>query len=108
MEGTGKSRIASYLFDDVVVDCATLRVQKGGSPREISEKLWLRLTGDEKKRLITFASFLLPFLFPAPRGGSLFYGFATHLFSAYSNLSTGNPLGTDLGMSLRKFSGLAR
>lgn len=38
MEGTSKARIVAYLFDDLEVDCAALRVQKGGLPRKITPR----------------------------------------------------------------------
>jgi TolB-like protein/DNA-binding winged helix-turn-helix (wHTH) protein/Flp pilus assembly protein TadD len=38
MQGTSKNGIASYLFDDVEVDRAAVRVQKGGSPRKITPR----------------------------------------------------------------------
>jgi DNA-binding winged helix-turn-helix (wHTH) protein len=38
MEATSKTTIVSCLFDDVKVDCANLRVQKGGSPRKITPR----------------------------------------------------------------------
>jgi Tol biopolymer transport system component/DNA-binding winged helix-turn-helix (wHTH) protein len=38
MEGTRKTRIASYTFDDVEVDCAILRLRKGGSPCKITPR----------------------------------------------------------------------
>jgi TolB-like protein/DNA-binding winged helix-turn-helix (wHTH) protein/Flp pilus assembly protein TadD len=38
MEGTSENRIASYLFDDVDVDCATLRVKKGNGARKITPR----------------------------------------------------------------------
>jgi Tol biopolymer transport system component/DNA-binding winged helix-turn-helix (wHTH) protein len=38
MEGTSKTKTASYFFDDVEIDCAGLRVQKGSSPRKITPR----------------------------------------------------------------------
>jgi DNA-binding winged helix-turn-helix (wHTH) protein len=38
MAATSKHAIASYLFDDVEVDFATLRVQKGGSTRKLTPR----------------------------------------------------------------------
>jgi TolB-like protein/DNA-binding winged helix-turn-helix (wHTH) protein/Tfp pilus assembly protein PilF len=38
MEDASKTTFASCLFDDVKVDCANLRVQKGGSPRKITPR----------------------------------------------------------------------
>src|SRR5262245_40257864 len=38
MEGTNKTAIVSCLFDDVKVDCANLRVHKGGTPRKITPR----------------------------------------------------------------------
>ena len=38
MAATSKNGIASSLFDDVEVDFATLRVQKGGSPRKLTPR----------------------------------------------------------------------
>jgi DNA-binding winged helix-turn-helix (wHTH) protein len=38
MAATSKNRIASSLFDDVEVDFATLRVQKGGLPRKLTPR----------------------------------------------------------------------
>ena len=38
MQSTSKTRTCSYLFDDVEVDCASLRVQKSGSLRKITPR----------------------------------------------------------------------
>jgi DNA-binding winged helix-turn-helix (wHTH) protein len=38
MEDASKTSIVSCLFDDVKVDCANLRVHKGGSPRKITPR----------------------------------------------------------------------
>src|SRR5262245_13896986 len=38
MEDASKTTFVSCLFDDVKVDCANLRVQKGGSPRKITPR----------------------------------------------------------------------
>src|SRR5215475_13207649 len=38
MEDASKTTFVSCLFDDVKVDCANLRLQKGGSPRKITPR----------------------------------------------------------------------
>ena len=38
MEDASKTAFVSCLFDDVKVDCANLRVQKGSSPRKITPR----------------------------------------------------------------------
>ena len=38
MGDASKTTFVSCLFDDVKVDCANLRVQKGGSPRKITPR----------------------------------------------------------------------